>query len=522
MYFLFPVWWLSILWISRHLWFPGNEKLTKTSKLYINPLFEGTVLGESIMLNRNRYDQPRGSDSDLTSDLSIVNDDGNIESIVKKMRTDTTPFVYICATMWHENRTEMLQMMKSVFRLDRDQAARRNVQLIGVTDPDYYEFEANIFFDNAMNNHDDPDLDYTANDYVILLVEVVREAAKGVHDVSTRLDDPTKYPTPYGGRLEWTLPGENKLVVHLKDSAKIRHKKRWSQVMYMYYFLGYRLCCDETLTEDRKMTRSNHTFLLSLDGDVDFEPMALIFLIDLMKREEKVGAVCGRIHPIGSGPLVWFQEFEYAIGHWLQKATEHVMGCILCTPGCFSLFRGSAIMDENVMRSYTMLAVDPLQHLQYDQGEDNWLCTLLLQQGYKVEYCAASDSYTYCPEGLTEFFNQRKRWMPSKMTNMLDLLRSWKHTTYINENISFMYLFYQAAIQVASLLSPGIVFMVTVGALNISVQSFSQSFNVWGMAALNALPIILFVVVCMKFPTNIQVILRFRIFKFYIACPNNF
>ena len=37
--------------------------------------------------------------------------------------------------------------------------------------------------------------------------------------------------------------------------------------------------------------------------------------------------------------MYWYQAFEYAIGHWLQKATEHVMGCVLCSPGCFSLFR---------------------------------------------------------------------------------------------------------------------------------------------------------------------------------------
>lgn len=41
---------------------------------------------------------------------------------------------------------------------------------------------------------------------------------------------PVKYPTPYGGRLEWQLPGGNKLIAHLKDKAKIRHRKRWSQV----------------------------------------------------------------------------------------------------------------------------------------------------------------------------------------------------------------------------------------------------------------------------------------------------
>ena len=31
-------------------------------------------------------------------------------------------------------------------------------------------------------------------------------------------------------------------------------------------------------------------------------------------------------------------------------------------------------------------------------GEDRWLCTLLLQEGYRVEYCAASDALTYAPE----------------------------------------------------------------------------------------------------------------------------
>ena len=32
--------------------------------------------------------------------------------------------------------------------------------------------------------------------------------------------------------------------------------------------------------------------------------------------------------------------------------------------------------------------------LQYDQGEDRWLCTLLLQRGWRIEYSAASDAYT--------------------------------------------------------------------------------------------------------------------------------
>lgn len=60
-----------------------------------------------------------------------------------------------------------------------------------------------------------------------------------------------------------------------------------------------------------------------------------------------------------SGLQFRYQMFEYAIGHWLQKATEHVLGCVLCSPGCFSLFRGKAVMDDNVMRTYTTVSTEP-------------------------------------------------------------------------------------------------------------------------------------------------------------------
>lgn len=47
-------------------------------------------------------------------------------------------------------------------------------------------------------------------------------------------------------------------------------------------------------------------------------------MIDKIKENKKIGSVCGRVHPIGSGKIVWYQIFEYAIGHWLQKVTEHI------------------------------------------------------------------------------------------------------------------------------------------------------------------------------------------------------
>jgi hypothetical protein len=34
---------------------------------------------------------------------------------------------------------------------------------------------------------------------------------------------------------------------------------------------------------------------------VDFKPDAVRLLVDRLKKNKKVGAACGRIHPIGSG-----------------------------------------------------------------------------------------------------------------------------------------------------------------------------------------------------------------------------
>ena len=45
------------------------------------------------------------------------------------------------------------------------------------------------------------------------------------------LEPVKKYETPYGMKYVWNmLTDKTKLIVHLKDKQKIRHRKRWSQV----------------------------------------------------------------------------------------------------------------------------------------------------------------------------------------------------------------------------------------------------------------------------------------------------
>lgn len=511
-------WFLSQVWITAHIWTPKCDRLAPTELLYVTPMYSGMLADQSLSLNRRRRD---GKKIKAETDINLINEQENmmdnlsIDSLTRETcqppRDDAIPKIIACITMWHETENEMLQTLKSIMRMDVDHLIRRVAQeCIGYVSQDYYTFEANIFMDNAFD-YENKDIDRpVVNEYVERLNQLMNEAARKIYDnydpctkSSNKIwiGPPTIYSTPFGGRMIFELPGKTKLAVHMKDKQKIRIRKRWSQVMYMYYLLGYRLW-NLDLEVDRLETKAKNTFILTLDGDIEFKPEAVLLLVDLMKKNSNLGAACGRIHPVGSGFMAWYQMFEYAIGHWLQKATEHVLGCVLCSPGCFSLFRAQALMEPNVMRTYTTPPTKPRHYVQYEQGEDRWLCTLLLQRGFRVEYAAAADAYTHCPESFMEFFNQRRRWVPSTMANIIDLLQTSRNTINNNDDISLLYICYQWALMASSILGPGTVFLMLVGSI---VAAFGVAIEkaFW----INLIPVILFFLVCMFMEQKYQLML---------------
>ncbi|KAK1792659.1 hypothetical protein P4O66_012600, partial [Electrophorus voltai] len=407
-------WWFGLVLCTFYIWFFSIHRIERTKDMFVRNLYEAAFIDQSMLLNTR---------------FEVLHNTGHHSREMELMH------INLCATMWHETYDEMIKMIISMFRLDKFRP--KKCQFNDVT------FESHIYFDDAFLKKDN---ERHVNEYAETLVEVIREIyilftneGGSMFEKKKQLPDQKIIKTPYGCRLQYTLPKGNTLFIHFKDKKCIRHKKRWSQ------------------------KEKENTYILALDGDTDFQPSAVMLLVDRLRMYPEVGAACGRIHPTGTGPMVWYQKFEYAVGHWLQKTAEHVFGCVLCSPGCFSLFRAAALMDDNVMKRYTTKPSEAIHYVQYDQGEDRWLCTLLLQQGWRVEYSAASDSYTNAPQEFKEFYNQRRRWGPSTMANTLDLLSSGTLTAQRNKSISRLYILFQIGAMASSLLGPATVCLMIAG-----------------------------------------------------------
>ncbi|XP_077569686.1 chitin synthase 1 [Stigmatopora nigra] len=491
--------WSGLVTCTYYVWKTKIQRIERTSQLFVRRLYESAFIDLSLLLNtKMKVSRARNQES---------NDD--IQNCV----------LYLCATMWHETYDEMLKILTSMFRLDRYRGDPKEEH------KDAFDFECHIYVDDGFMTEKGTEK-RLVNSYVNDLTQVVIE----VHRVFTNKepDDVSIVETPYGGRLVFVMPEGNMLYIHLKDKSLIRHKKRWSQIMYMYYLLGWKgyisknpqiksqnyLCRESLFSMDgeafyipqqdndnkRRFISDDNVYILALDGDTDFQPKAVILLVDRLRMYENVGAACGRIHPTGMGPMVWYQKFEYAVGHWLQKTAEHVFGSVLCSPGCFSLFRASALMDDNVLKRYTTTATRAAEYVQYDQGEDRWLCTLLLQQGWRVEYNAASDAYTNSPQEFKEFYNQRRRWGPSTLANTLDLLHSGAETVKRNSSISGIYIIYQMFTVGSSILGPASVTLMVAGAFQF-VFKLSGTISI----IIASIPPVFYIIVCFVAKPNNQI-----------------
>lgn len=469
---------IAFLVMTEYVWFDRCKPYALERDIFMLPGYRPLHTAVDQMLNRKYVDAKER----LVEDLS---------------------YIFICTTLWHETPLEMETLLKSLVRLIRHVKRKENPS---------YEFEINIFFDNTFDERNSAEhteeeahlpniqrwkvLNPYVNDFLYVFNKVLSE-----HHVANTFDDGQVFTTPYGGRLVYSIEGVQ-FIVHLKDASQVQRGKRWSQVMYLYYLLGWKMDTCKMENSKGQRIQKETTYILALDGDVKFEPYDFELVLTRLDRNRGVAACCNQIHPVGSGPLVWFQRFEYAIGHWFQKSAEHALGCVLCSPGCFSLVRVEYLKRTNVMALYKSLPKTPMEKLMYDQGEDRWLCTLILLSGGRIEYEAGSHCETFAPEDFATYYNQRRRWGPSTAVNILQLIRQSEEAVNKNPYISRAYIVYQSLLLALTTVNISTTLLVMWEALEVGLSGQISSGSA---AAIIFLPVVIYIFICYKCTQKTQI-----------------
>lgn len=433
------LWFSQVLAINIQMFKSQEFLMAREQSLFWLPTYNACLLEQHILYNRKN----EATDEDQL----------NYHEIVKESQ------IFICTTMYHEADYEMEQLLQSLSRIDQASSYCKR------------QFEAHIFFDDGVRGD-------VVKVYALQLLSLLKETM-GIDPGKA-----CKLETPYGLQLKWRLPNGMPFIIHLKDTVKVKSKKRWSQVMYMSYILDFKV---------KQSNKSDDlTYILATDADVMFTPDDVMALMDFMSRNAKVGAVCGRTHPLGSGPLVWYQIFDYAIGHWLLKVADHVFGTVLCSPGCFSVYRAAAVRD--ILPHYATGVNCAMDFLMKDMGEDRWFCTLMIEAGWKLEYCATAENSTYCPDNFDEFFKQRRRWGPSTLANSMVVINEQKRLRENNNAINLFFIAYQGVLLVSSVIGPSTVLMVVAGGLE---YAYPYTVNMVVVLILLIVVTVLYTLVCL-------------------------
>ena len=480
----------QVITLGSYIWRRPKVPVSREQTLLLSPYYDGIFLDSFLLLNRLN-----GYRSQISCRASGFRNLTEMGSIYDQSHTGKT--VFVCSTMYHERENEMKKMLKSIYDLvcawksevdmsvkqdeDRDESRRRHTR----NDP---YFESHIFFDDAVSGKQ-------MNSYALQLLSLLEE------ELHIEVGKVRKIKTPYGFQLHWMVQ-QVPFYIHLKDSSKIKKKKRWSQVMYMEYII--KQCSSEWNKFD-----IDNTYILTTDADIEFTTESVAALLDFLVRDDNVGAVCARTHPLGSGPTVWYQKFEYAFGHWFQKSAEHVLGCVLCCPGCFSMFRVKALKE--VLPDYKTIVTSASEFLTKDMGEDRWLCTLLIKRGWRLEYAALAQNRTYCPDSFEEFYNQRRRWIPSTLANLFEVVRSASTITTHNDSISYLFILYQLMLIFSTAVAPATVILIVSSGLQTV-----YGFNAYVSTGILSFVAIAYGLICLYTPEKFQLTVA-KVLTFFLA-----
>ena len=175
-------------------------------------------------------------------------------------------------------------------------------------------------------------------------------------------------------------------------------------------------------------------YLMAIDADTRIDRESISHMSYSMNKNDRILALCGetKVDNKSQSWVTMIQVFEYYTNHHMKKAFESVFGCVLCLPGCFTMYRlfsaqGFPLLScDDVYQRYATNSVKTLHDKNlYHLGEDRMLTTLLLRffPNMKLSFVPEATCYTIVPHTFSMLLSQRRRWINSTFHNMVELVQ---------------------------------------------------------------------------------------------------
>ncbi|MDO8303285.1 MAG: glycosyltransferase [Sedimentisphaerales bacterium] len=158
--------------------------------------------------------------------------------------------------------------------------------------------------------------------------------------------------------------------------------------------------------------KSSGQILVTIDSDSLIEPCTLRKLVSPFYFDEHIGAVAGSVRVLNQheGVIPRMLEISFAYSFEFIRASQSMVGCVLCTPGALAAYRRQPLMsvlDKWLQQTFFGYSANI--------GEDRALTNWILRTGSLVTFQSNAIVYTNVPvryDGLCRMF---MRWARSNV-----------------------------------------------------------------------------------------------------------